>query len=756
MKTQNFVNQKLEFAEELVVHTNAHVFLTGRAGTGKTTFLKSLRNKTSKRMAVVAPTGVAAINAGGQTIHSFFQLSLGPQIPQGLQLQSTLKSQHLQLFANQFQKIRKNKLQILQNLDLLIIDEISMVRADILDAIDSVLRRSRHSKLPFGGVQLLMIGDVHQLAPVAKPEEWELLAPFYNTPYFFGSYVLNNTQYLCVELDHIYRQHDIDFINLLNKIRDERMDMDCIRILNSRYNPTFKPKDKDGYITLTTHNYQADQINETKLKLLKTKKLIFEAKIEGTFPENLYPTKETLELKKGAQVMFIKNDSNIVKEYYNGKIGILVDYDEYEDTVTVQCGEQLITVSYVVWDNTEYRLNEETNKIEEVIIGHFHQIPLRLAWAVTIHKSQGLTFDKLIVDAGSAFAHGQVYVALSRCTTLDGLVLKTRLSPETLINDYNVDLFVDHMPEKEPSREKVDALRHQFELESMLEIFNFQEIYRDLGIIVGFVNSNERRFNKKLPENLSQCMRSLRDNVCEVGEKFALQIRHQHNETVLCSQNPKLQERISKAAIYFLEQLDSVFGELDYSQFQTDNTTLNDRMQDNVHQLQLHLHIKQKALESCVKGFKSEEYQRVKISAKADFKSQITEQTDNKVKKQENDKNNDKGNSLKRKNKPPKGSTYTITRDMMERGMSVKEIAKERKMAVNTIYGHLARFVAEGSYNADKFVEEEKIATIKDYFESTGDPTLTPAREVLGEDYQFWELRIVMEEMRRNSPEIFV
>lgn len=755
METQNYVNQKLEFVEELVVHTKSHVFLTGRAGTGKTTFLKNLRNKTSKRMAVVAPTGVAAVNAGGQTIHSFFQLSLGPQIPQDLQLPSNLRNRHLQAYAKQFQKIRKNKLQILQNLDLLIIDEISMVRADILDAIDSVLRRSRHSNIPFGGVQLLMIGDVHQLAPVAKPEEWELLAPFYNTPYFFGSYVLNNTQYLCVELDHIYRQHDLDFINLLNKIRDERMDLDCIRILNSRYNPTFKPKKNEGYITLTTHNYQADQINETKLKSLKTKKLIFEAKIEGTFPENLYPTKETLELKKGAQVMFIKNDSKIEKEYYNGKIGILVDYDETDDSVTVQCGGQLITVSYVVWDNTEYQLNEETNKIEEVIVGHFHQIPLRLAWAVTIHKSQGLTFDKLIVDAGSAFAHGQVYVALSRCTTLDGLVLKTRLSPETLINDFNVDLFVDHMPEKEPSREKVDMLRHQFELESMLEIFDFQEIYRDFGKILSFVNSNELFFDRQLPNYLTQCMKSMRDNVCEVGEKFSRQIRQQHNETILCAQNPKLQERISKGSTYFLEQLESVFGNMNYSQFQTDNPTLNERMQDTIYQLQLHLHIKQKALECCENGFSSEAYQNVKISAKADLKLQNAEQTDSKTKKQDFDKKNDKSKLLKINNKLKKLNSYTITKEMTDSGMSVDEIAKEREMAMNTIYGHLARLVAEGFYDASKFVEEGKIATIKDYFESTGDPTLSPAREVLGEEYQFWELRIVLEEVRRNIPEIF-
>ena len=293
MQEQTFVNQKLEFVEELVLHTDAHIFLTGRAGTGKTTFLKSLPSKTAKRMAVVAPTGVAAINAGGQTIHSFFQLPFGPQIPEDPKTSSPRREFRSQSLASQFQKIRKQKLQLMRGLDLLIIDEISMVRADVLDAVDAVLRRARRSSKPFGGLQLLMIGDVHQLAPVAKPEEWEVLAPYYATTYFFGSHVLRETPYVCVELDHIYRQHDSDFIRILNKVRDNQMDAECIELLNSRYKPDFVPKESEGYITLTTHNYQADQINGSKLEALKGRKLLFEAEVDGIFPESMYPTKET-------------------------------------------------------------------------------------------------------------------------------------------------------------------------------------------------------------------------------------------------------------------------------------------------------------------------------------------------------------------------------------------------------------------------------------------------------------------------------
>ncbi|MBO4328482.1 MAG: AAA family ATPase, partial [Bacteroidales bacterium] len=291
-----YLNTKLTFAEALVLNTDAHVFLTGRAGTGKTTFLKDLRSKTYKRMVVVAPTGVAAINAGGQTIHSFFQLPFGPQIPEDGPMADTVNAR---VMASQYQKIRKNKLNIIRSLDLLVIDEISMVRADVLDAIDAVLRRARRSQKPFGGVQVLMIGDVHQLAPVAKPDEWEILAPYYNSVYFFGSHVLQKAPYLCVELDHIYRQHDEDFITLLNKIRDNRLDTECLQLLNQRYLPDFQPDDKEGYITLTTHNYQADEINESKLKALSGKPVIFNAEVKGTFPENTYPTKESLELKVG-------------------------------------------------------------------------------------------------------------------------------------------------------------------------------------------------------------------------------------------------------------------------------------------------------------------------------------------------------------------------------------------------------------------------------------------------------------------------
>ena len=824
MMDQNFINQKLQFVEEIVLHTDAHIFLTGKAGTGKTTFLKSLPMKTAKRMAVVAPTGVAAINAGGQTIHSFFQLPFGAQIPEDAQNIASRGNFRSQAMATQFQKIRKPKLQLMRALDLLIIDEISMVRADVLDGIDAVLRRARRSSRPFGGVQVLMIGDVHQLAPVAKPEDWEILAPYYDTTYFFGSHVLRSTPYLCVELDHIYRQHDQSFIDLLNKVRHNEMDASCVQLLNSRYLPDFTPKDDDGYITLTTHNYQADDINSRKLDELKTEKLTFTADIKGIFPESMYPTRETLELKVGAQVMFIKNDPNPEKAYFNGKIGRLVEYNKDNGVLVVQCGDEHISVSKIEWANRDYALNEETQQVEETIIGTFTQIPLRLAWAVTIHKSQGLTFDKLIVDAGHAFAHGQVYVALSRCTSLQGLVLKTRLTPQTLVNDYKVNHFVDEMPEREPSREKVDQLRQCYELENLLELIDFQKIYRDIGKLAGLTLAYRRLFEPALIQDLTCRMEQVQHELCEVGTKFARQLKNQQHESPVCESNKPLQERLKNAAAYFKEHLDNITNGLFELPYKTDNKAVNEQLTDTLTALYADVAVKRGCLESCAEGFSAVDYLRAKSAAtmkaekkenrppairdammekgslyealkawrddKADDDDEITYNIiPNKILKsiasaepitlrelkgvdgmgpkrmaqygeeiitivrQYSDRTPDgsgeKDDWEERLLKKNSGNTFLITKEMLNKGMTAEEISKERGLALSTIYGHITRLVGDGDFNADQFIDSEKCDTIRDYYESTGDLSLGRAREVLGEDYDFWELRTVLAEMQR-------
>lgn len=725
---QSFVNQKLQFVEDLVLHTDAHIFLTGKAGTGKTTFLKSLPAKTHKRMVVVAPTGVAAINAGGQTIHSFFQLPFGPQLPEGAQDPT---GRIKETFSLQFQRFTRTKLKIMRTLDLLVIDEISMVRADVLDAVDAVLRRARRSSKPFGGVQLLMIGDVHQLAPVAKPDEWELLAPYYKTTYFFGSRVLQKTDYLCVELDHIYRQHDTDFITLLNKVRDNRMDAECVQLLNSRYLPNFRPT--EGYITLTTHNYQADDLNQRRLAEIKSKSMMFKAVIEGVFPQSLYPCKEEMELKIGAQVMFVRNDPNPEKAYYNGKIGRLTGCDEENGELEVTCGDERIAVTPVRWPNLEYTLNEETQAIEEKEIGSFTQIPLRLAWAVTIHKSQGLTFDKLVVDARQAFAHGQVYVALSRCTSLEGLVLKTKLDAGALVGDGVVDYFVEQMPEKEPSQEKVDSLRKAYELETILELFDFQGIYRTTGRLAKVVTEHHTLFDGEMLQNVVRFRDSVKKELVDVQSKFEKQIRQLH-QSALYEANPTLQERMQKGVAYFHGQLKPLSDDLPKLSYKTGNKVVNERLVEALQQLREEVYVKLGCLESCEKGFSADAYRKTKAL-------KILEVTgDEQDKAGKGSKSEKQGGGAKRQ----KGETYQITKRMLEQGMTAEEIAAERDLNVSTIYGHFARLVEDGDFVATDFVAADKCAVIEEYFRDAEDSSLTAARDVLGDDYEFWEMRIVL------------
>ena len=817
LQSETFENQKLNFVEDLVLHTDAHIFLTGKAGTGKTTFLKSLPLKTHKRMVVVAPTGVAAINAGGQTIHSFFQLPFGPQLPEGAQIDS---SQNRKEVAAQFQKMRGTKLKIIRTLDLLVIDEISMVRADVLDAVDAVLRRARRSSRPFGGVQVLMIGDVHQLAPVAKPEEWEVLAPYYKTVYFFGSHVLQKTEYICVELEHIYRQQDRDFITLLNKVRHNQMDAECIRLLNTRYIPDFKPS--EGYITLTTHNAQADEINESRLRAIKQKSLHFRAEVKGIFPSHIYPTKEELELKIGAQVMFVKNDPSPEKAYYNGKIGQLTGYDGDTGELEVVCGDERIKVMPVVWQNMDYTLNEDNQQIEEKEIGSFTQIPLRLAWAVTIHKSQGLTFDKLVIDAQQAFAHGQVYVALSRCTSLEGLVLKTPITSEALINDGLVDYFVETMPEREPSQEKVILLRSEYELTTVLELIDFQEIYRTIGKLAKVVLDNRSLFEGEVVQELVGLRDSCSNELVGVGKKFEIQIRQLH-QTALYEDNSMLQERLQKGTNYFKEHLQVISDKLQRLPYKTDNKTVNELITDILKQLRDECFVKMACLANCEKAFSVEGYYKTKsislleaeklsksksliregLMEKSTLYAALNAWRADKAEEEEAELYNiipsktlkaiskekpvtiadlkqiegigpkrikafgreivnivrvysgmemldnesaemDLSGDKPAKPKKPNGETYLITKRMLDKGMTVEEIAAERGLAVSTIYGHIARFVEHGDYEATDFVDKEKCDIMEEYFRDTEDKSLNAAREVLGDDFEFWELRMVL------------
>ncbi len=529
-------------AEEFAMHTNRPLFITGKAGTGKTTFLRKLREQTPKNMAVVAPTGVAAINAGGMTIHSFFQLPVRTLIP--------TPQSYKQLFAEQ--RLTQRKRNLIYHLEMLVIDEISMVRADVLDAIDQVLRRYKYRKdQPFGGVQLVMIGDLFQLSPVVtRGEDEEAMKKYYEGPYFFQAKVMQELQPIYVELDHVFRQQDQTFVQLLNEVRENQLTAQGRALLNARYNPRFQNTDEDFHITLTTHNRLADDLNERELAKLPDEPHVFTAEIKKDFPVNIYPTEETLYLKTGARVMFVRNDDQKPRRFYNGKIGLITEIDS--EKIIVRCEDGEIEVTRMVWENIRYKEDEKTGKIDEEILGTFTQYPLRLAWAVTIHKSQGLTFDKVIIDAARAFAAGQVYVALSRCRTLEGIVLSSPLDYVELDNDPSVLRYTDSQPPVETIQQALPTARKEYEIQLFSALFDF---HRTLLL----VDQMRKMAASKVSFN-AECLPFLDElqPVFVEWQTIADKFRPQLTKLLVSSDKSLLRERLHAACGYFVPLMQPV------------------------------------------------------------------------------------------------------------------------------------------------------------------------------------------------------
>jgi hypothetical protein len=595
-------NAMLQLAADYVQFTNSHLFLTGKAGTGKTTFLRNIRQITHKRMIVVAPTGVAAINAGGVTIHSFFQLPFGPQLPEDAQSTRQLTDETARSNAARLQKMNRTKISIIKSLDLLVIDEISMVRADLLDAIDAVLRRYRDRNLPFGGVQLLMIGDLQQLAPIAKEEEWQLLRNYYDTVYFFSSRALKQSHYVSIELKHVYRQSDKRFIDLLNKVRDNRLDIPAIDLLNTRYVKNFEIPENVGYITLTTHNYQSQQINQQKLESLKGKLLKFKAETEGDFPDYAYPTDFELALKNGAQVMFVKNDPSVEKLFFNGKIGKLIG--QVSDKLMVKCPDEdeLIEVEPLEWHNCRYSIDEESKEIKETIVGKFIQYPLKLAWAITIHKSQGLTFENAVIDANSAFAHGQVYVALSRCKTLEGLVLTSPINKSAIKTDIAVGGFVDQIGKNQPNESTLNQARIEFGQALVAELFNYDELQRGLNRLNKLAYENTGAIDKTYIEAIQLKVNQFNAEIVAVSRKFQVQLSQLFQSGADVDDNQLLQDRIHKAIEYFRPRLEALFFK-QKSGVDIDNRAVRKQINDLSERIDLEAWVKLSCLKSCENRF---------------------------------------------------------------------------------------------------------------------------------------------------------
>ena len=591
-----------ELAERYVKETGRSVFLTGKAGTGKTTFLKYVTETVSKRFIVLAPTGVAAINAGGSTIHSFFQLPLCPYLPDVKELVTEYQ------MPQKFRSLKKERVKIIRTLELLVIDEISMVRADLLDAVDMTLRRYRHSSKPFGGVQLLMIGDARQLSPVVRDNEWQYMSQVYESPYFFHSKALRKLDYVTVELEKVHRQSDAAFVDILNSIREGRAGAGTFKALNNRLHAY---QDDGDVIRLTTHNSQADEVNVSKLDELPGEPVCFEAEIEGDFPANSYPADNMLALKVGAQVMFIRNDS--CGEFYNGKIGKVESILETGVVVVTDNEGRSISVSPVEWENSQYVLDEESGDIVQSVVGKFRQLPLRIAWAITIHKSQGLTFDKVIIDAGAAFAFGQVYVALSRCRSLEGISLESPISPTSIYSDRHVAQFNSSMPRQEEVRRRLDREVQAYSYDVLREIFDFDRLCGTL-----------RKFRKLWGDSLADIYPdeyqrllvevSKVEDCRGVGAAFRNQLTRIENTA--SDDKVYLKERLVKASAYFLP----VFADmrtflLKTADLEIDNKEVRKGYREDVDELLVDVEVVCASLEAVAReDFTPEMYGKIRTS----------------------------------------------------------------------------------------------------------------------------------------------
>lgn len=709
-------NSELRHAWDFVEHTGISIFLTGKAGTGKTTFLRTLKEKSSKRSIIVAPTGVAAINAGGMTIHSFFQLPLSPFAPEAN-------------FKNRFD-YSKEKRKIIRTLDLLIIDEISMVRSDVLDAIDSVLRRFREHEKPFGGVQLLMIGDLQQLTPVVTPEDEVILQRYYDTSYFFGSKALRSISYVTIELTHVYRQQDEEFITLLNNIREGQVSETDLKRLNERFNPNFEPEVGSDYIRLTTHNKMAESYNEVQLHNLPSKACTFIAEADGNFPEYNYPADFKLTLKRGAQVMFIRNDNN--GRYYNGRIGHVTHIDNEKILVLCPGDDKEIEVQQETWENTKYSLNEKTKQIEAEVQGTFKQYPLRLAWAITIHKSQGLTFEHAIIDAQSSFAAGQVYVALSRCKTLEGLILASPISSSAIINDNQVMNYISHQTEEaEKSIAALPTLKAEYYRQLLLELFSFTDLKACEDALYRVLTEYFYKYPKIITLH-KMAIIDLDERIMSISSKWKGIICNMTTDQL---HEDDFLQRMKKGALYFHSQLTEIFSHLlDMTKgVQSNNKIAYKRFDNNYADLLQTYVVKHELLGRIMeKGFSINSYLTAKQEA---ILNSLEEKTGR----------NRKNKIEETTPKVPKISTGEVTFNLFKTGKSIEEIAKERNLTPATIQGHLIPYIQKGEIKLNEVIDEGKAKTILQKIQLAGKEASLKAIKILcPADITYTDILLIM------------
>ncbi len=709
-------NEIFTLAADIVLNTSQSVFLTGKAGTGKTTFLHYIREHANKNVIVAAPTGVASINAGGVTLHSLLQLPFEPFIP-NLEGKKKLEFHF---------KLRKSKIEMLRELDLLIIDEVSMLRADMLDAIDYLLKRYRNNQQLFGGVQILFIGDMYQLPPVVQQHEWDQMKEYYPSPFFFHAQALQNNMPLYIELKTIYRQSDQVFIDILNRIRNSCTTSADLQILNKRYNPSFKLTEENRYIVLCTHNYKADKINNDELARLTAKAVSFSGKISGDFAENSLPTDFNLLLKVGAQVMFVKNDAGEKRRYYNGKLAVVSFLSEKKIIVRFENGHEM-ELEEETWRNVRYSLNEDSGDIQEEELGAFTQYPIRLAWAITIHKSQGLTFDRVVIDAGQAFAAGQVYVALSRCTSLDGIVLFSRITADSIRTDEGAIAFSRKELKQDYLQQILEQEKPYYCAERLKKAFDWSPVVRSLRSFYELVSS------KTIP-NKEEVQKLVSQLYCkaEEQEKISQNFRKELH-SILYTSNPDIyliKDRVNKAVSYFHKDL----------------------QQNIILPIENHINSLKNAskVKAYLKGIREIDATLLSFLAKLEhIRYGNISLTENIIFDKVIIQKAEEVQVAEKKEKAQKGDSQRITLSLFNEGKSVKEIVAERNLSTTTIEGHLSGFILTGDLSVDKLISKDK----QDYLiprlkEIPFNTPLSSIKENLPKEYSYLDIKSIINHLR--------
>ena len=753
----NSLSAVANYTLKFINQTNKSVFLTGKAGTGKTTLLKEIIKTTHKNTAVVAPTGIAALNAGGVTIHSLFQLPFGGFIPDtsAPQFANSIKLESKSTLARHF-KMSAQKRNVIRNIELLVIDEVSMLRADFLDAIDFMMQSVRRNKQPFGGAQVLFIGDLLQLPPIVKPEEWQILSKYYQGKFFFHSHVVQHNPPLYIELDKIYRQTDSEFIEVLNNLRNNTITKEDLSILNQFVNPDFDFKNNPGFITLTTHNNKADSINYEALKDLKDKKFTYKADIVDDFPEKIFPVDQDLELKVGAQIMFIKNDLSFEKNYFNGKMGIIKHLSEKEIIVNFPEEDKSIEVERYEWQNIKYKVNENTKEIQEEVLGTFTHFPIKLAWAITVHKSQGLTFDKAALDVSRVFQPGQAYVALSRLRSLKGLVLLAPIQMNGLSNDSDVMLYAEQKATEEYIQKSLEQETKNYLFKYLQATFDWQDLAQEWRNHRFSYKEEAPKSPKAKYAKWAEIQSNKIDNLVNPAQNFIKQLNNIFSKEQFDIQY--VNERFLAAHSYFFNDLDRMVYELllkideikrikKVKTFYDELNDLEDSQTKTVQRLmkaKLLMEIVVSGKEITKGNLISEEI----LSYKTNKNKQIREL--NIVKPGVFDVDPDLS-YYEPKTKKPKESkkpTIEITLEIWKNNKNIAEIASERKLTQTTIYGHLVKLIEQNYIELSEVLSVEKIIQLKTLFKYFKGESLSELKETVGDKYTWEELKLYKAQLK--------